>query len=242
MPKFQSSASLLGELKVIRPKRLYEQVAEQIEALIRKRHLAPGSKLPSERELAEMLGVSRPSLREAMIALETLGLVEVRVGEGTFVIEQSPAEPAPLFAAAANLGPGPLEQFEARRAIEVACAGHAALRATEAQIDELEAMVDELGRLVADHVNPGDVHRSFHELLARASGNLIFVQAVRELWDLRRKPMWEVLRKKVENEESWRAGIMSRRSLVAAVRRRDSEAAAAAMAGHFDRIWQLYFG
>ena len=77
-------------LKAIQSKRLFEQVAEQIKTLISSGEFKEGSKLPPERDLALQLGVSRPTVREAMIALELLGLVEVRVGAGIFVISSQP--------------------------------------------------------------------------------------------------------------------------------------------------------
>src|SRR5208282_4359737 len=76
-------------------RRLYEQVADQIGGLIGKSEFLPGQRLPAERDLAKMLGVSRPVVREAMIALEIAGLIEVRSGSGAFVRDK-PAEPAQM--------------------------------------------------------------------------------------------------------------------------------------------------
>ena len=119
-------------LRLIRPKRMYEQIAEQIEALIRDGTFDPGKRLPGERELAERIGVSRPSLREALIALETAGLIETRMGDGTYI--RADIGPTPVFplATGRDLGPGTLEQFEARRALECAAAELAAQHASEA--------------------------------------------------------------------------------------------------------------
>jgi len=232
----------LKNLKVVRAKRIYEQVAEQIEALIRAEKLPVGSRLPSERDLAEFLGVSRPSLREAMIALETLGLVEVRVGEGTIIAKAPDHGSGATLLAGADLGPGPLEQFEARRAIEVACAQLAAQRSSEADINEMQDLISGIQVCVRQGDSPKDLHRKFHEVMARASGNLLFVKIVRELWDYRTHPMWELLRKKVENPESWSAGVAMRIDLVECLRQRDSERAGQVMSKHFDRVGKMYFG
>lgn len=234
------SADPLSQLRVVRPKRLYEQVAAQIESLIRKDHLAPGSRLPSERDLAASLGVSRPSLREAMIALETMGLIDVRVGDGTFISERPTGQIR--FAFDADLGPGPLEQFEARRAVEVAVAELAAARASANEIAAIRTLVDQMQTSVRQNRNPMDLHRSFHETVARASGNSIFARMVTDLWNLRKHAMWETMRKKVENIESWRAGIATRYDLVDCFERRDGDGAGAAMRRHFDRVGQMYFG
>lgn len=228
--------------KLVRSKRLYELVAEQIEAMIREQQLAPGARLPAERELSELLGVSRPSLREAMIALETLGLVEVRVGEGTFVSQNPSSRGAISFIGEADLGPGPLEQFEARQAIEIACVRHAALRARLEHIEEMRQLIEEMEALVADLENPMALHRKFHELLATASGNLIFVKAVSDLWEMRQQRMWNLLRTKVENSESWRLGISMRHELVGRIAARDADGAATILTEHFERVGRMYFG
>lgn len=229
----------LEQLRVVRPKRLYEQVAEQIQGLIQQEHLAPGSRLPSERDLATSLGVSRPSLREAMIALETLGLIDVKVGDGTFIADRRPQQVK--FALEADLGPGPLEQFEVRRAVEVAVAELAADRATDEEIGTLRALVVEMGQSLARGENLMGLHKDFHEVVARASRNTIFIQSVIDLWSLRKHAMWETLRQKVENMDSWEAGIVTRHALVDCFVNRDSEGARRVMLDHFDRVGRMYF-
>ena len=82
-------------IEPIDSQRLYERVADQIGALIHSGEFLPGQRLPAERDLARILGVSRPVVREAMIALEIAGLVEVRTGAGAFVRDQSADRPAP---------------------------------------------------------------------------------------------------------------------------------------------------
>lgn len=231
---------VLGSLRVVRPKRLYEQIAEQIQALILGDRLEPGTRLPAERELAERLGVSRPSVREALIALETAGLVEVRSTGGTFV-RRKPEGPPVFPLGGSDLGPGPLEQFEARRAVETACAELAARYATEPQIEALEACVVRMAEAIATGRNPAEEHRLFHTLLAEASRNSILAGAVRELWRLRQGEMWGTLRKRVENADSWRLGLEFRQRLLAALRRRDGPMARAAIERHFERVARLYF-
>ena len=82
-------------LQTIEPRRLYRQIADQIRAGMRSGEFPPGSRLPAERELAQQLGVSRPSVREALIALEVEGLVDVRVGSGVHVLDTPPARARP---------------------------------------------------------------------------------------------------------------------------------------------------
>jgi DNA-binding FadR family transcriptional regulator len=236
-----SQPSFAG-LKVVRPKRIYEQIAAQIEVMIRSGQIAAGAKLPGERELADQLGVSRPSIREALIALETAGFVEVRAGGGTYIRDADPAGRIISFTDGADLGPGPLEQFEARRAIEPACAELAARYATAEQVDALEECLVRMELAVNSGRNPAEEHRQFHTLLADASRNSILASAVRELWRLRRETMWDLLRVRVENTESWQKGLVLRRQLIGCLRDRDGPGARAAMEAHFVRLTGLYFG
>jgi GntR family transcriptional regulator, transcriptional repressor for pyruvate dehydrogenase complex len=230
----------LRRLKVVRPKRIYEQIAEQIETLVRDGTFVPGTRLPGERELAEILGVSRPSLREALIALETAGLIETHIGDGTYVRpNMGGARVFPL--AGRDMGPGPLEQFEARRAVECAVAELAAARADVDDRGALTASLARMRALVDAGTNPADEHRIFHVRLGDASRNGILAGAVRELWRLRQEPMWDLLRRKVENAESWHAGIGFRTRLLDALDAQDGAAARREMETHFDRVGRMYF-
>ena len=114
-------------LKAVQSQRRFEQVAEQISKLIKKGKLNPGERLPPERELAKQLEVSRPTVREAMIALEISGMVEVRVGSGIYVLNTSIPD-LKLHNKTTDIGHGPLELIEARKEIEDANTALAAQR------------------------------------------------------------------------------------------------------------------
>jgi DNA-binding FadR family transcriptional regulator len=230
-------------MKISRPRRLYEQIAGQIGSFIHEEQLKPGMRLPAERDLAQQLGVSRPSVREALIALEAAGLVETRVGGGTFV-RARPVRPGGVFAldAGDDLGPGPLEQFEARRAVEPACAELAAVNASAVDLETLRSALARMTALIEEGRNPAAEHRSFHVSLAEASRNGILAGAVRELWALRQGRMWDTLRKRVENEASWRLGLDFRSRLLDCLEARVRRAARAVTEAHFERIERLYFG
>ncbi|HEY1231587.1 MAG TPA: GntR family transcriptional regulator, partial [Ramlibacter sp.] len=103
-------------LQLVEPQRLYRQIAEQLRALIAKGEFSVGARLPAERDLARQLGVSRPSVREALIALEVEGWVEVRTGSGVYVLERHQPAAAPAPGAQAEWGP--LELIRARRIVE----------------------------------------------------------------------------------------------------------------------------
>src|SRR2546425_10988100 len=115
-------------LTAVDNRRLYRQIADQIAALIEKGEYGNGQRLPPERDLAKQLGVSRPSVREALIALEVEGYVDVRIGSGVYVVgPSSGARREPLDADS-----GPFELIRARWLIEAECAALAAKQATKA--------------------------------------------------------------------------------------------------------------
>lgn len=125
------------------PQRLYRQIAERLRSAILAGDYRPGDRLPAERDLAHILGVSRPSVREALIALEVDGWVEVRTGSGVYVLERTPS--ATELTASDEWGP--LELIRARRLVE---GETAALAAEYAQPMHLQAMHTALAAMCAD--------------------------------------------------------------------------------------------
>ena len=125
-------------LQAVESRRLYRQIADQIAALIEGGEYPVGSRLPPERDLARQLRVSRPSVREALIALEVEGYVEVRVGSGVYV-RSNTASPAPAPADELPEDSGPFELIRARWLIEAECAALAAKNASKAQVTAIEA-------------------------------------------------------------------------------------------------------
>ena len=174
--------------QAVATQRLYEQVAGQVTELVARGEFKPGDRLPPERDLAKLLGVSRPTVREAMIALEMAGLVEVRVGAGTFVTDKAKnGETTRLFE---GVGSSPLELIAARRAIEPEVAALAARLATPAEI----AAIAETVSLIANaHDTPS--HRAadhqFHVRIGVASHNSILATIVDECWAEMYSPMFE---------------------------------------------------
>src|SRR5512137_1005933 len=121
----------------IEPRRLYRQIADQIRELIRAGEFLAGSRLPPERDLAKQLGVSRPSVREALIALEVEGLVEVRIGSGIYVLGRSGAA-GRAADETAEAAAGPFELLRARYVIESECAALAAKSARKPQLAAID--------------------------------------------------------------------------------------------------------
>src|SRR6476659_6274264 len=131
-------------LEAAEARRLYRQVADQLRALIDSGEYRVGSRLPTERDIAEQLKVSRPTVREALIALEVEGRVRIRVGSGIYVSE--PAALAPLLPAAAEIE-GPFELLRAREFIEGAIAEQAARVATPEDIGRINASLEAMANV-----------------------------------------------------------------------------------------------
>jgi len=157
--------------------RLYVRVARRIEDLVSSGEVSAGDKLPSERDLAEMLQVSRPSIREAMIALEVSGVIEVRSGSGIYVADRS----RQLSAVVADEGIGPFEILEMRLLIEPETCALAAERISDDQLEQLRKIYDEMGRTSGtSEVEAFD--SQFHNLIAEASENTAIARTVSWLW------------------------------------------------------------
>lgn len=212
--------------------RLYEQVAQALAARIASGEHRIGNRLPSERDLAQVFGVSRPTIREAIIALELDGLVEVRMGSGVYVRSRRPKGGK---AGATDIGP--FELLEARRAVEGEACAMAALRMTPATIGQLRALVDEMeDENSRDVARSEDADRRFHMVIVEATENSAMIQTVRGLWDARRRsPQHQFLSQKVRA-----AGVKPRihehAAIVEALDRRDPPAARAAMREHLTRV------
>jgi DNA-binding FadR family transcriptional regulator len=215
------------------PTRLYLQAARQLERSIRLGVYPVNSRLPAERELAEALGVSRPTIREAIIVLELRGLVQTRHGAGVYVTSAEPVSVAPD----AN-GPnvGPFEVIEARRLIEGEVAALAAGTITQAELDELEALV---GRM-ADHSNDQALReradRSFHLTLARSTRNDAIAGVVESLWDMRYRSPLCIYLFTLAREMGHEPPEDDHRVILEALRARDPERARDAMRRHLQRV------
>ena len=217
-------------LQAVDSRRLYRQIADQITALIEKGEYAAGARLPPERDLARQLGVSRPSVREALIALEVEGHVDVRVGSGVYVRSPGAEQPEPLPADS-----GPFELIRARRLVEGECAALAARNATRAQLRAIEEALDAMARECDRSVEPLSADRRFHLRIAEASGNSALVLVVRTLWDQRTGPLFLRLEHHFDTPELWSAALREHREVLKAIARRDAPAARSAMRRHMDR-------
>lgn len=210
------------------PKRLFQSVAEQITQLIDEGSFPPGSRLPGERELSERLGVSRVTIREAEIALQAVGRLEIKTGSGVYVSEVQPERQASLPKASA------FEVTEARLLVESEAAALAAHNITDEGVARLGELIEQMRTGDQDAANAAD--ELFHQTIAEASSNAALVHTIKTLWRMREdipevKATYEAVC--TDDAESRTA---EHRAIFDAIRNRDPAGARAAMREHFRRL------
>ena len=218
-----------------------EEVVSQLREMIHRGELHPGDRLPPERDLAKLLGVSRPTLRAGIRSLSAVGILQSRQGAGTFVV-QSEGPPqldsSPLRLMASLHGFTSAEMFEARLALEMAVAGLAAERAAG---EQLATMAEEVAGMFASLGDPEqflahDVR--FHQGVATASGNRILTA----LMNMVSKILFDIRIKTVNRATDLKESAEMHRYIYNAIRKHDPEAARAAMRDHLvraKRAWEL---
>lgn len=212
-----------------RQRRSYRQVADLILSLITGQGLVSGDRLPAERDLADRLGVSRPSLREALIALEVEGRVDIRMGSGVYVAGGVAGVPAD---AALVDGEGPFEILEARGIIESAIAEEAARRVSQALIDRLDANLDAMAGLSHDGTLSIKLDGEFHVSIAEGTGNPLLIHLTSETFNKRLTPLFTRLASHIEQPQSWRRALAEHRQIRDAIAANDPAAAHEAMRRH----------
>ena len=222
----------------IEPRRLYRQIADQIRGLIRSGEFPAGSRLPPERDLAKQLGVSRPSVREALIALEVEGLVEVRIGSGIYVlaVNGKQAEIPPQ----GNEPAGPFELLRARYVIEAECAALAAKSAKRQQVQAIEAALDEMQREHDEGHSALGGDRLFHLRVAEATGNGALVHVIKTLWEERTGPLYKQLELHYDAPGLWEAAMAEHRAVLKAIAAHDAQGARAAMQRHMNMAYKRF--
>src|SRR5271169_5695898 len=179
-------ASVKPDFEVVRRNKVYEEVAKQIERLILKK-LKPGDKLPSERELAEMLRVSRSSIRDAIRSLELMGMVEPRQGAGTIVREiSSDSLVNPLTNARKRKEEMVGELLDFRKMLEPPLAARAAMRVSPAEMAEMQEILDRQEEKLSRGESTIAEDTEFHYAIALASGNSVVRKVLDTLMDLLR--------------------------------------------------------
>ncbi|MCO5734280.1 FadR/GntR family transcriptional regulator [Rhizobium sp. SSA_523] len=209
------------------PKRLYQQIADQVRLLIQNGQYPAGSRLPPERELAQTLGVSRPSLREALIALEIDGSIEIRMGSGIYVLSAGKTAPS-----GRSLGESPTELMQARAVIESAVIAKATAAMTQATLATLSGILDSMRQEIAEGRKPIDQDRLFHLTIAEQAGNSVLAEIVANLFDERHSPISDHMRGRFETPETWSEALLEHEAILASLEARDPLAAQATMHAH----------
>lgn len=244
----------------IHNRRLYQQIADQLRSMIERGEYPPGSYLPAERELSQQFGVSRTSLREALIALEVVGLVKVRVGDGVMVMAKPStvamtAQPGvdPSLSMPWELDPEldtgpadfdaevpPFSLLQARRLVEPEAA---ALAAENASDDQLAGIREALERNIEDNrkgstTHPGD--RLLHVRIADASGNPAYALLVRHLLGHKYGAMFQRLQSLYTTKDMPHRSEREHRAIVEAICARNPAASRKAMRAHLDSVIRIF--
>jgi GntR family transcriptional repressor for pyruvate dehydrogenase complex len=212
-------------------RRLYLQIADKLRALIEQPDFARNGRLPPERELAERLGVSRPTVREALVALELEGRVEIRMGSGVYVCATQGEAPSAV-PNEDELGDSLVDNMAARSLIEGAIVASVAPFAKPKALKALRAIYDDMAREVAAGQIPIGPDRAFHAAIAQMSGNEVLIRLIASLFDERHSPLSTKLRDHFENDGTWRAALGEHKEILEALEARDPVQAQAAMQRH----------
>jgi GntR family transcriptional repressor for pyruvate dehydrogenase complex len=219
--------------KPIKPKKISTQIAEQIRSSILAGEFAPGAKLPPERELAEMFGVSRPSVREALNMLSAAGLVESYQGGGTVV--KSLVEPvtgSPLSELIKAESERALDVIEVRKGMEAWTAYYASNRALPEDIRKLEAIVEGMGKNLEEMQPSEDLDANFHIVIARATHNVVRLHLMQTIFDAMKEFQRGVWRAVYLTEGDHRMLFEHHKAILDAIRDRNPERAREAMLTH----------
>jgi GntR family transcriptional regulator, transcriptional repressor for pyruvate dehydrogenase complex len=216
----------LMPIQPVEPRRLYLQIADQVRSLIAAGEFPHGSRLPAERELAKRFGVSRPTLREALIALEVEGYVDVRPGSGIVVTTQKGT------AREGSGDEGPLEILRARILIEGEIAAEAAGIMKPKDIAALEQILVSMSGEAADEAARVDADRQFHRYIVAKLTNKVLLRIAMGLFDQRDTPLARQFATDFDNAKTWTAVLAEHRKIVSALAAVDPQQARKAMRDH----------
>lgn len=211
-------------------KRLYHTVANEILELIDSGVFPVGSRLPGERDLAEKFGVSRVAVREAEIALQAQGRLEIKVGSGAYVLDGSNAALHGLPKV------GPFELTEARALFEAESAALAAPIITKDAIQQLEHYINIMAGKVTDDISADEADEEFHRTIAKATNNHAIVFVIESMWKMRSEAaqLQKVYKNVCDTDTSHR--VAEHKAILDALKKRDSAGARQAMRAHFTRM------
>ena len=217
----------------IHTKKVYMKIVEQVRDLIKEGRLKPGDKLPPEKILAEKFGTSRPSVREALSALEILGIIESRGGKGNFIKDNLTF---PLYEQKfreLEEEESPFELLEARKAVETEIVGLAAKKATSEEITAIQGSLNKMKKAMTNISEIMEFDREFHINIARAAHNSLLFTMMTYLADLLKEKLWINLK-----EKSWsipgrpQKYLEEHTEILNAIKNKDSKGARKGMYDH----------
>jgi len=223
-------------LRAIDATRLYQQVAQQVEERIRAGEFKVGSRLPAERVLISHLGVSRSVLREALIVLELKGLVEIRGGAGTYVVEPKSDSAVRKTLNLSFDDVGPFDILMARRIVESETARMAALTAAPDDLARIKKALDQLVSDTDPYLLRHVADCAFHVGIAKATRNPALVTIVTGLWERYRQFMITEAGERARQPSNHDPSIADHTAIYTCLVERDGNGAAAAMQAHLDRV------
>jgi GntR family transcriptional regulator, transcriptional repressor for pyruvate dehydrogenase complex len=225
-------------LKAVIKKRAYEDIVGQIRHLIQKGKLKRGDQLPTERELSESLKVSRATVREAILSLETMNLVDRRQGNGTYVIASSEeALVQPLAASLFHEKDDLIDIFYLRKIVEPEVAQLASENPIAEDVTELEKIIQEQEKKVTMGENPIQSDTDFHHLLARMAKNRVLERLSLALFDLLSKTRETYL----QSDERKQKSLRGHYDILAAIKTGNGVAARQAMRKHLEEVERTLF-
>lgn len=214
--------------------RSYQRLAAHIHELVNQGEFQVGQRLPSERALADRFLVSRTSVREAIIALELQGVVEVRGGSGIYV--NPPPTAVERLPVQAGNAPGPFELLRARCLIESEIAAAAATSRKDADLDRIFGALTTMREQMHDKAANEAADRLFHLHIAESTGNSVLLQTVTNLWDQARGPIWTQIEQHFHSPELRLKSQEDHQRILVALVAGNPEDARAAMRAHLERV------
>jgi len=224
--------------------KLSDQIAEQLEGMIADGTLKPGERLPAERQLAERLGISRPSLREAIQKLASKGLLNTRQGGGTFVTESLAGSFSdPLLALLKDQPNAEFDTLEVRKELEGVAAFNAATRATEADRERIWTSFNQMAEVQRSNATSLDklhVDAAFHLAIIESAHNLVLVHFMRAVQDVLETTINSYLDQFYATPKFVELICRQHQDIVTAVMDRDPGAAREAAKYHLDFAYQSF--
>ncbi|NLB18400.1 MAG: FadR family transcriptional regulator [Syntrophomonadaceae bacterium] len=227
----------MPEFTPIKTRKVYEEIIDQLRELINTGTYNPGDKLPSEREMAQMLGVSRASVREAVVVLQALGILVVRPGEGTFVSKSINNETIEPLAMILSVERNPLAQLmEVRLILEVEAAALAAERATEQNLQKMVEVLNDM-RATADRSAQGvEFDLYFHFAIAEATHNPLLRRIIKTLDNMMHQTFLVNRNEMYSNRKTADRILGEHQIILEAIMNRDPNAAREGMQRHLEHV------